>query len=71
MTVVPRKVNLTFDTAPSGLTLFLDGIAKTTPFVYDTLVGFQHSIEARHADGRRLATPRSRRGPTAGRQPTR
>ena len=48
MTVCPRKVNLTFDTAPSGLTLFLDGIAKTTPFVYDTLVGFQHSIDARN-----------------------
>jgi PKD repeat protein len=48
VTVFPRKVNLTFDTAPTGLTLFLDGIAKTTPFVYDTLVGFQHSIEARN-----------------------
>ncbi len=45
--ILPRKVNLTFDTAPSGLTLYLDGIAKTTPFVYDTLVGFQHTIEAR------------------------
>jgi glucose/arabinose dehydrogenase/chitodextrinase len=46
--ILPTKVNLTFDTAPSGLTLYLDGIAKTTPFVYDTLVGFQHSIEARN-----------------------
>ena len=47
VTIWPRKVNLTFDTAPSGLTLYLDGIAKTTPFVYDTLVGFHHTIEAR------------------------
>jgi glucose/arabinose dehydrogenase/chitodextrinase len=44
----PTKVDLTFDTVPSGLTLYLDGIAKTTPFVYDTLVGFQHNIEARN-----------------------
>ncbi len=45
----PTKVNLTFDTVPSGQTLYLDGIAKTTPFVYDTLVGFNHTIEARNA----------------------
>ena len=44
----PQKVNLTFDTVPTGLTLYLDGIAKTTPFVYDTLVGFNHTIEARN-----------------------
>jgi glucose/arabinose dehydrogenase len=48
VTVWPRKVNLTFDTAPAGLTLYLDGIAKTTPFVYDTLVGFHHDIDARN-----------------------
>ena len=46
--VWPRKVNLSFDTVPSGRTLYLDGIAKTTPFVYDTLVGFNHTIEARN-----------------------
>ena len=44
--VFPRKVNLSFNAAPSGLTLNLDGITKTTPFVYDTLVGFNHTIEA-------------------------
>ena len=27
--------------------MYLDGIAKTAPFVYDTLVGFNHTIEAR------------------------
>ncbi|HEY7042458.1 MAG TPA: PQQ-dependent sugar dehydrogenase [Nocardioidaceae bacterium] len=46
VTVWPTKVNLSFDTVPSGLTLNLDGIAKTTPFVYDTLVGFNHTIQA-------------------------
>jgi glucose/arabinose dehydrogenase/chitodextrinase len=48
VTIWPTKVNLSFDTAPTGLTLFLDGIAKTAPFVYDTLVGFNHTIEARN-----------------------
>jgi glucose/arabinose dehydrogenase len=48
VTIYPKKVNLTFDTVPSGRTLYLDGIAKTTPFVYDTLVGFNHTIEARN-----------------------
>jgi PKD repeat protein len=46
--VWPTKVNLSFATAPTGLTLYLDGIAKTSPFVYDTLVGFNHTIEARN-----------------------
>jgi PKD repeat protein len=47
-TVYPTKVDLTFDTTPPGLTLFLDGIAHTTPFVYDTLIGFNHTLEARN-----------------------
>ena len=46
--IYPQKVNLTFDTVPTGLTLYLDGIARTAPFVYDTLVGFSHVIEARN-----------------------
>jgi PKD repeat protein len=45
--IFPRKVNLTFSTAPGGLTLYLDGIPKTASFVHDTLVGFVHTIEAR------------------------
>src|SRR5262249_11840754 len=53
--IYPRKVNLTFDTVPSGLTLYLDGIAKTTPFVYDTMIGFQHTIEARNQISNGLA----------------
>ena len=46
--IYPRKVNLSFSTAPAGLTVYLDGIAKTTPFVYDTLIGFNHTVEARN-----------------------
>ena len=45
--IYPQKVNLTFDAAPAGMTLYLDGIAHTAPFVYDTLIGFNHMIEAR------------------------
>jgi glucose/arabinose dehydrogenase len=48
VTIYPQKVNLTFGTSPAGLTLYLDGIAKTTPFTYDTLIGFNHTIEARN-----------------------
>ena len=48
VTIYPQKVDLTFETVPGGLTLYLDGIARTTPFVYDTLVGFNHTIEARN-----------------------
>lgn len=48
VTIFPQKVNLTFGTVPGGLTLYLDGIAKTTPFVHDTLIGFVHTVEARN-----------------------
>jgi glucose/arabinose dehydrogenase/PKD repeat protein len=47
VTIFPQKVDLSFDTLPSGLTLHLDGIARATPFVHDALIGFQHTIEAR------------------------
>jgi glucose/arabinose dehydrogenase len=43
----PEKVNLSFGTVPDGLTLGLDGIARTAPFVHDTLIGFTHTIEAK------------------------
>ena len=46
VTIFPQKVNLTMDSAPSGLSLNFDGIAATTPFVWDTLIGFQHTIQA-------------------------
>jgi glucose/arabinose dehydrogenase len=49
VTIFPDKVNLNFNTAPAGVTLYLDGIAHATPFTYDTLIGFNHEIEARNA----------------------
>ena len=47
VTVFPDKVNLSFGTVPSGRTIYVDGIARVTPFVLDTLVGFHHTIDAR------------------------
>jgi glucose/arabinose dehydrogenase len=44
--VIPDKVNLSFDTVPSGRSLEVDGIRKTAPFVVDTLIGFSHLIYA-------------------------
>ncbi len=44
--VNPRKVNLTFATNPAGLSVSIDGVPRQTPFVKDTLTGFQHTIEA-------------------------
>ena len=44
--IYPDKVNLSFSTVPAGLNVYLDGVAMTTPFVYDTLNGFNHTISA-------------------------
>jgi Glucose / Sorbosone dehydrogenase/PKD domain len=40
VTIWPRKVNLSFDTQPSGLQLVIDGIPRPAGFVLDSLVGF-------------------------------
>ena len=48
VTIWPDKVNLPFDTSPSGLTVHVDGVAHTTPFALDTVIGFNHTIEARN-----------------------
>ena len=45
-TVFPDKVDMTLVTSPPGLSVNVDGIAHSTPFVYDTLVGYTHTIEA-------------------------
>ncbi len=44
--VLPHKVNVTFATSPAGLTVSVDGISASTPFVKDTLTGFQHTMNA-------------------------
>ena len=46
VTIFPDKVDLTFDAAPSGLVIEIDGLPHTTPFVHDTLINFNHTIAA-------------------------
>jgi hypothetical protein len=44
--VYPRKVNLTLTASHPGLTVTVDGITRSAPYVKDTLTGFQHAIGA-------------------------
>ena len=44
--IFPEKVSLLFDTVPSGLALDLGGIRRTTPFVQDSLIGFNNVVYA-------------------------
>lgn len=44
--IYPERVNLTFDTSPSGLNLIVDGIPIPTPFTRDTLINYQYAISA-------------------------
>ncbi len=44
--VFPHKVNVTFVTEPAGLSVNVSGIGHVTPYVLDTLTGFQHVIAA-------------------------
>jgi glucose/arabinose dehydrogenase/chitodextrinase len=46
VTVVPEKVSVPFDSAPSGLAIDVDGIRKITPFALDDVIGFTHVISA-------------------------
>ena len=42
----PQKVNLTFHTVPEGLTINVNGLPATTPFVHDELIGFHDDVQA-------------------------
>ncbi|MGB0910005.1 MAG: PQQ-dependent sugar dehydrogenase [Nitrospirales bacterium] len=44
--IFPEKVDVTFNTMPSGLNLILDQLPISSPLVLDTLIGFEHPIEA-------------------------
>jgi glucose/arabinose dehydrogenase len=46
VSVYPEKVNLSFDSLPTGLTIIVDGINRQTPFVLDDLISFEHTIAA-------------------------
>ncbi|MFZ2521901.1 MAG: PQQ-dependent sugar dehydrogenase [Minisyncoccia bacterium] len=45
-TIFPEKVDLTFNSNPSGLTLIIDGIPQITPLVKNSLIGFQYTVDA-------------------------
>jgi hypothetical protein len=42
-----KKVQLTFDTVPAGLTLYIDSIARPTPYNLEAIVGSTVNIDAR------------------------
>lgn len=46
VSIAPDKVDVALDTAPTGLTVFVDDIPRTTPYVLDTVKGFQHTFSA-------------------------
>jgi glucose/arabinose dehydrogenase len=46
VTIYPEKVLLSFDSLPSGLNLTIDGVPRTTPFTLDTLMLFNHVVDA-------------------------
>ena len=46
VTIYPEKVNLSFDSVPTGRTIKIDALSYTTPFIKDSLVNYQHTVEA-------------------------
>jgi glucose/arabinose dehydrogenase len=44
--VYPIKVNITYDTSPSGITILLDGQTTNTPLSVDQVVGYQRQLTA-------------------------
>jgi hypothetical protein len=45
VTIRPQKANLTFATAPTGLTVSVDGVPATSPFTASEIVGFQYAVD--------------------------
>ena len=46
VTVEPDKVDVTFETNPSGLDYSVDGLPQTGSVTYDTLIDFEHTVTA-------------------------
>ena len=44
--VLPDLVEIMVDSAPSGLTVELDGISRSTPFTDGSVIGFHHNLNA-------------------------
>ena len=51
VTILPQKANVTLATQPSGLTLNVDGVSATAPFVASELVGFRYLVDAPSPQG--------------------
>jgi glucose/arabinose dehydrogenase/PKD repeat protein len=45
VTIRPQKANLTFATAPTGLTVTVDGVPSTAPFTVSEIVGFRYAVD--------------------------
>ncbi len=45
--IYPKKVQLTFNTDPAGLTLYINDFARPTPYGLETLVGSTVTVDAR------------------------
>lgn len=48
-TLVPLTVPVVFDAWPTGIPVFVDGQAETTPRNYASLAGYQHVLEAQRS----------------------
>ena len=44
--VRPEKAPVSLTSSPSGLSLLLDGISRTTPFAQEEIVGFRYAVDA-------------------------
>ncbi len=42
----PEKAPVSLTSSPSGLSLLLDGISRTTPFAQEEIVGFRYAVDA-------------------------
>jgi glucose/arabinose dehydrogenase/PKD repeat protein len=46
ITLTPEKVQLTIASTPPGLTVLVDDLPHATPYTFDTLIGFRHTLDA-------------------------
>ena len=46
VTIQPEKVPVSLTSSPSGFSLLLDGISRTTPFALSEIVGFRYAVDA-------------------------
>ena len=44
--IQPEKAPMSLSSSPSGLSLLLDGISRTTPFAQSEIIGFSYAVDA-------------------------